>query len=130
VSEKSWTSITINFIVKLSSLRDSVTEVVYDVILTIVKQLMKYVLFILFSEKITAQELAHTILREVVSRFKLSEEIIFNKDKLFMSKFWQTLTAELRIATKLLTAYHLQTDEQTEWINQTKKMYLWHYVNE
>ena len=130
MSEKSWTSITINFIVKLSSLRDSVTEVVYDVILTIVKQLMKYVLFILFSEKITALELAHTILREVVSRFKLSEEIIFNKDKLFMSKFWQTLTAELRISTKLLTAYHLQTDEQTEWINQTKKMYLWHYVNE
>jgi len=76
-----------NFIVKLLSLRDSVTEVVYNVILTIVKQLMKYVLFILFSEKITAQELAHTILREVVSRFKLSEEIIFNKDKLFMSKF-------------------------------------------
>jgi len=72
---------------KLSSLKDSVTEVVYDIILTIVKQLMKYALFISFSKKMTVQELTHTILKEVVSRFKLSEKIIFNKDKLFMSKF-------------------------------------------
>ena len=56
-----------NFIVKLSSLKDSVTEVVYNVILMIVKQLTKYVLFILFSEKTTTQELAHTILKKVVS---------------------------------------------------------------
>ena len=76
-----------NFIVKLSSLKDSVTEVVYNVILMIVKQLTKYVLFILFSEKTTTQELAHTILKKVVSRFKLSEEIIFNRYKLLTSKF-------------------------------------------
>ncbi len=42
-----------NFIVKLSFLRDSVTKVVYNVILTIIKQLMKYVLFILFLKKTT-----------------------------------------------------------------------------
>ncbi len=99
---------------KLSSLKDSVTEVVYNVILMIVKWLIKYVLFMLFSEKTTAQELTHTILKEVVSRFELSEEIIFNKDKLFISKFWQTLPAELKIAIKLSTVYHLQTERQTE----------------
>ena len=76
-----------NFIVKLQSLRDSVTEVMYNVILTIVKQLIKYVLFILFLKKTTVQELAHTILKKVVNRFKLSEEIISDKNKLFMSKF-------------------------------------------
>jgi len=77
-----------NFIVKLLSLRDSVTEVVYDIILTVVKWLIKYVLFILFLKKTTVQELAHTILKKVVNRFKLSEEIISDKNKLFMSKFW------------------------------------------
>ncbi len=76
-----------NFIIKLSLLRDSVTEVVYNVILIIVKQLIKYVLFILFLKKMTAQELVHTILKEVVSRFELLKEIIFNRNKLFMSKF-------------------------------------------
>jgi len=65
-----------NFIVKLSSLKDSVTEIVYDVILMIVKQLIKYVLLMLFLKKMTVQELAHTILKEVVSKFKLLKEVI------------------------------------------------------
>ncbi len=46
-----------------------------------------------------------------------------------MSKFWETLTAELRIKHKMLTAYHSQTDEQSEQMNQTVEMYLRHYVN-
>jgi len=48
---------------------------------------MKYALFISFSKKITVQELAYTILKEVVSRFELSKEIISDRDKLFISKF-------------------------------------------
>ncbi len=46
-----------------------------------------------------------------------------------MSKFWQILTAKLKIAMKLLTGYHSQTDEQTKWMNQTEEMYLQHYIN-
>ena len=46
-----------------------------------------------------------------------------------MSKFWETLTAELEIQHKLFTAYHLQTDGQIKRMNQTVETYLWHYVS-
>ncbi len=39
------------------------------------------------------------------------------------------LTAELEINHKMLTAYHSQTNEQSEQINQTVETYLRHYVN-
>ncbi len=46
-----------------------------------------------------------------------------------MSKFWETLTAELGIKHKMSTAYHPQTDGQSEQMNQTVETYLRHYVN-
>ena len=39
------------------------------------------------------------------------------------------MTAELGIRHKLFTAYHSQTDGQTERMNQTVETYLWHYVS-
>ncbi len=46
-----------------------------------------------------------------------------------MSKFWEMLTAELRIKHKMLMTYYLQMNEQSKWMNQIVKMYLWYYVN-
>ena len=39
------------------------------------------------------------------------------------------MTAELGIRHKLFTAYHSQTDSQTERMNQTVETYLQHYVS-
>ena len=39
------------------------------------------------------------------------------------------MTAELEIQHKLFTAYHSQTDGQTERMNQTVETYLQHYVS-
>jgi len=36
-----------------------------------------------------------------------------------MSKFWETLTAEVGTKLKMLTAYQPQTDGQSEQMNQT-----------
>jgi hypothetical protein len=86
-------------------------------------------MFISFKKTTTASVLMYIILQELINNHKLSKKFITNRDKLFMSKFWETLTAELRIKHKMLTAYHPQTDEQSEQINQTVEMYLRHYVN-
>ena len=59
----------------------------------------------------------------------IPESIIADIDKLFTSKFWNTWTGQLGTKVKLLTAYHLQTDRQTEQTNQTLEQYLRHYIN-
>ena len=86
-------------------------------------------MFISFRESATASVLVYIILQKLVSNHRLSMKFITDQDKLFMSKFWETLTAELEIQHKLFTAYHSQTDDQTERMNQTVETYLWHYVS-
>ncbi len=125
----SWESVTMNFITKLLTLKNLTWEVKFDSILTIVDRLIKYTMFILFKKTATASVLTYIILQELINNHELSKKFIINKDKLFTSKFWETLTAELRINQKMLTAYHSQTDEQSKWMNQMVKMYLRHYIN-
>ena len=67
--------------------------------------------------------------KEVVKRHGLPEEIITDRDKLFISKYWMSLMAQLGVNHKLSTAYHPQTDGQTERMNQTLEQYLRSYVN-
>jgi len=124
-----WESVTMNFITKLLTSKNLAWEVKFDSILTIVDRLTKYTMFISFKETATASVLTYTILQELVSNHRLSKEFITDRDKLFTSKFWETLTAELRIKHKMSTAYHPQTNGQSEWMNQTVETYLRHYVN-
>ena len=76
-----------NFIVKLSLLKKLLTKVFYDLILTIVNWLMKEVQFILYKKVSNAEELAYTFLRNITALQDLSDKIILNRDKLFMSNF-------------------------------------------
>ncbi len=124
-----WKSITMNFITKLPTSKDSAWGVKFNSILTIVNRLTKYTMFISFKETATASVLTYTILQELINNHRLSKEFITDRDKLFTSKFWETLTAELGINHKMLTAYHPQTDEQSKQMNQTVETYLRHYVN-
>ena len=76
-----------NFIVKLSPSKNPAWGVRFDSILTIVNQLMKYMMFISFRESATAPVLVYTILQELVSNHGLSKKFITDQDKLFTSKF-------------------------------------------
>ncbi len=124
-----WESVTMDFIMKLLTSKDLAWGVKFNSILTIVDRLTKYTMFIPFKETATAPVLTYTILWELVNNHGLSKKFIIDRDKLFTSKFWETLTAELGINHKMLTAYHPQMDEQSKQMNQTVEMYLRHYVN-
>jgi len=113
----SWKSVTINFITKLSSSKDSTWEVQFDSILMIINRLIKYTMFISFKETVTTSILMYIILQELISNHRLLRKFIINRDKLFTSKFWKTLTAKLKIKWKMLTAYYSQTDRQSKWMN-------------
>jgi len=128
-SNAPWESVTMNFITKLLTSKNLAWGVKFNSILTIVDRLIKYTMFISFKKTVTASVLTYIILQELINNHGLSKEFIINRDKLFMSKFWEMLTAELKINQKMLTTYHPQTDGQSKQMNQTVKTYLRHYVN-
>ena len=109
-----WILITINFIIKLSSSKNSAWNVTFNNILMIIDWLTKYIMFMFFKKTTTTSILTYIILQELISNHRLLKEFIINKDKLFTSKFWKMLTTKLRIKHKLLTAYYLQMNEQSE----------------
>ncbi|KAL2165757.1 hypothetical protein VTG60DRAFT_3866 [Thermothelomyces hinnuleus] len=69
------------------------------------------------------------IYRQVTSVHAWPQEWITDRDTKFVSKFWQALIQCLGVNSKLSTAYHPQTDRQTERLNQVVEQYLRSYVN-
>ncbi|KAD4982375.1 hypothetical protein E3N88_19046 [Mikania micrantha] len=63
--------------------------------------------------------LAKLYVNEIVSRHGVPISIISDRDSRFMSRFWQTLQNALGTQINMSTAYHPQTDGQTERTNQT-----------
>ena len=124
-----WKSIALDFVVKLPLSREPLTGIEYDSILVITCRLTKYGYFIPYLEASTAEDLAYVFLRFIHSNHGLPEEIISDRDKLFTSRFWKSLMDQLGVKHKLSTAYHPQTDGQTERLNQTMEQYLRCFVN-
>jgi hypothetical protein len=124
-----WESIAMDFVTKLPASHDLWTKLEYDSILVITDRLTKYAYMLPYKESSTAEDLARVILREILANHGMPSEIISDRDKLFTSKFWSTLMALLGTKRKLSTAFHPQTDGQTERINQTMEAYLRCYVN-
>ena len=85
--QQAWQEITMDFIIKLLPSKDTVTGVLYNSILIVVDRLTKYARFIPWREKESADKLAKTILKEIVSNYGIPQSIISDRDKHFTSKF-------------------------------------------
>ncbi|AEO55973.1 hypothetical protein MYCTH_2043746, partial [Thermothelomyces thermophilus ATCC 42464] len=128
-ADKPWSSVAMDFITKLPESKDTATGVTYDSILTVVDRLTKWAYFFPYKESWTAEQLADVIYRQVASVHAWPQEWITDRDTKFASKFWQALMQRLGVNSKLSTAYHPQTDGQTERLNQVVEQYLRSYVN-
>jgi len=62
-------------------------RIMYNFILMITDKLIKYKYFLLYKKATFAKDLIYTFLRTIVVNHDLSDEIISNKDKLFILKF-------------------------------------------
>jgi hypothetical protein len=79
-----WTLIALDFVVKLLLSRDLITGVEYNSILVITDRLTKYTYIILYLKASTAEDLAYMFLRVVVANYSALEEMISDRDKLFI----------------------------------------------
>jgi len=96
----------------------------YDSILVVVNRLTKMVHFIPTIEKTSAEGLARLFRDNVSKLHGLLESIISDWGPQFAAGLMKELNGMLGIMSKLSTAFHLQTDGQTERVNQELEQYL------
>jgi hypothetical protein len=76
-----------------------------------------------------APDLAVIFAKEIWRLHGLPSDIISDRDSRFTSAFWKSLLSSLGIRPRMSTAFHPQTDGQTERLNQTIEAFLRAYVN-
>ncbi len=86
----------------------------YDSILVIVDRLTKMVYYEPVKVTINAPGLAEVIIDVVMRHHGLLDSIVRGRGSVFISKFWSSLCYFLGIKRRLSTAFHSQTDDQTE----------------
>ena len=98
-------------------------------ILVIVDRLIKIVHYEPVKVTIDALGQAEVIINLVIWHHGLPNSIVTDKGSLFTSKFWSSLCYFLGVKRRLSTAFHPQTDGQTERQNSTMEAYLRAFVN-
>ena len=79
-------------------------------------------------KKKTAADLAVTFAREIWKYHGLPTDIVSDRDSRFTSETWQEFLRLSGIRPRMSTAFHPQTDGQTERLNQTIEAYLRAFV--
>ena len=80
----------------------------------IVDRLTKSVHFIPISKSISIEKLADMYVCEVVARHGVPVSVVTDRDVQFTSRFWKNFHKELGTQLHFSTAYHPQTDGQSE----------------
>ncbi len=127
ISNKSWTDIVMKFVIKLSKTKND-----FNVILMMINKLIKmhhYVLCVTKKDDTSAEKTIKLLIDNVWRLHELSSIIISNRDSQFVSLVWKTVCKMLKINVKLFTAFHFETNNQSEIVNQKMRRYLRDYYN-
>ncbi|GKE61308.1 putative reverse transcriptase domain-containing protein [Tanacetum coccineum] len=104
-----WEGITMDFVTKLPR-----TSSGHATIWVIMDQLTKSTHFLPMREDYKMDRLARLSLNEIVARHGVPILIISDRDSRFTSRFWQSMQEALETRLDISTAYHRQTDGQSE----------------
>jgi len=123
VPKRLWQHILVDFIVKLPVSKG------HDLILVVCDRFLKIFHFVAMTEKTTVKGLARLFRDNIWKLHGLPESVILDREPQLAAELTRELNKMLGIETKLLTAYHPETDGQTERTNQELEQYLRMYVN-
>ena len=123
IPERPWSSVSMDLITQLPR-----TQTGYDAIFVVVCRFTKMVHYIPCVTAVSAPQLATLFFREVVKHHGMPLSIVSDRDPRFTSLFWQSLWKTWGTKLAMSTAYHPQTDGQTERANRTLEDMIRHYV--
>lgn len=119
-----WEDISLNFITRLPSVRG------HSVILVVVDRLSKYCHLGSLPETYSAVLVARYFTEHIVRLHGIPKKLVSDRDRVFLSKFWQELFHLSGTTLSMSSAYHPESDGQTEVVNKTIELYLRATVHE
>ncbi len=124
VPEWNWQSVSMDLITQLPK-----TTAGHDAIVVFVDRLSKMVHFVPTTTTVGAEKLANIFHDNVIKLHGLPEEIVSDRDPRMTSHFWRQLMAKMGSKLSMSSAFHPQTDGQTERMNRILEDMLRNYVD-
>jgi hypothetical protein len=101
----------------------------YTGILVVVDRFTKMAVYLPCRKEIDSPELARLFFEHVICKHGVPDNIVTDRGTQFTSRFWNRVSSHMSIDHRLSTAFHPQTDGQTERQNQTMEQYLRCFTN-
>lgn len=113
-----WADISIDFIEGLPKVHGK------SVLLTVVDRFSKYAHFIPLGHPYTATSVARAFFADIVRLHGFPESIVSDRDPVFTGHIWRDLFRLAGVKLRMSSAFHPQTDGQSEAVNKVIAMYL------
>lgn len=124
IPTRRWETVSLDLITQLPRSKSG-----KDCIVVFIDMLSKMVHYAATTTTVTAAQLAKIFFAEVVRHHGIPTALVSDRDARFTSNFWRELWTLLGTKLRLSSAYHPQTDGQTERANRTLEQVLRAYVN-
>ncbi len=118
-----WTHISVDMITGLPESNG------YDPIIMIVDWFSKEIIPVACSTELLSEGWERILCDEVYAKHRMPQVVISVRGTQFVSKFMKDLYDLLQIKSNVFTAFHLQTNGQTECVNEEIEKYLRIFVN-
>jgi hypothetical protein len=105
------------------------TEAGNEAIVVFVDRLTKMTHFAPTTMNVTGLQVADMFIEHIFRLHGAPKELVSDRDPRFTGSFWQELMQALEVRLAMSSAYHAQTDGQTERMNRLLEETIRHYVS-
>jgi len=113
ITEMKWENISLDFVTALPNVRGG-----FDSVLVVVDRLTKVAHFIPVKSTHTVVDITRIFIKDIFRLHGMPKVLVSDRDTKFTSNFWSAFFQGIGTSLSMSTAYHPQSDGQTERVNQ------------